>query len=302
MASYETLVPGGHEKYAEAIFQGVKTVLAEKVPVVGKGINLLDNWYFLDPINQRGLTEYTGTTYTIDRWFKSAESNSAYVNADGISTSAQSLYLRQMIENPALLAGNTVTATILLNNNRLFTCTEVYQEGKRFNFTGTALRLVNTLASYPNELFGFQLSETTDRAIAVKVELGDTQTLAHQDANNNWVLNDPPPNKQQELAKCQRYYLPLVQTAYAGRTYSSNDTGALFTITTPVTMRTTPTFTSNGRPVVSATLDTNLFLNNPTVSSSVSNVVRINGTLSDTLGRCRAITVEVTNAALSAEL
>ncbi len=30
--------------------------------------NLLDNWYFADPINQRGQMEYSDTGYTIDRW------------------------------------------------------------------------------------------------------------------------------------------------------------------------------------------------------------------------------------------
>ena len=33
------------------------------------------------------------------------------------------------------------------------------------------------------------------------------ETLAHYgEITQNWVLNDPPPNFQQELAKCQRYY------------------------------------------------------------------------------------------------
>ena len=41
---------------------------------------------------------------------------------------------------------------------------------------------------------------------AAKLELGDAQTLAKQDENGNWVLNDPPPDFGQELAKCQRYY------------------------------------------------------------------------------------------------
>ncbi|USF28074.1 hypothetical protein N510_003033 [Firmicutes bacterium ASF500] len=31
-------------------------------------INLVDNWYFVGPINQRGQSTYTGITYTIDRW------------------------------------------------------------------------------------------------------------------------------------------------------------------------------------------------------------------------------------------
>ena len=40
---------------------------------------------------------------------------------------------------------------------------------------------------------------------AAKLELGPVQTLARQDADGNWVLNDPPPNFALELAKCQRY-------------------------------------------------------------------------------------------------
>lgn len=41
---------------------------------------------------------------------------------------------------------------------------------------------------------------------AAKLEFGDYQTLAHQDASGNWVLNDQPPNKALELAKCQMYF------------------------------------------------------------------------------------------------
>ena len=32
------------------------------------GMNLLDNGYFADPVNQRGMTEYVNPGYTIDRW------------------------------------------------------------------------------------------------------------------------------------------------------------------------------------------------------------------------------------------
>lgn len=42
--------------------------------------------------------------------------------------------------------------------------------------------------------------------IAAKVEIGPQQTLAKRDSDGNWVLNDPPPNKAEMLAKCQRYF------------------------------------------------------------------------------------------------
>ena len=50
------------------------------------------------------------------------------------------------------------------------------------------------------------MPHSTSYLKAVKLELGPVQTLAHQDADGNWVLNDPPPNKALELLKCQRYY------------------------------------------------------------------------------------------------
>ena len=41
--------------------------------------------------------------------------------------------------------------------------------------------------------------------IAAKLELGTRSTLARL-VDGEWVLKDPPPNFQQELAKCQRMY------------------------------------------------------------------------------------------------
>lgn len=40
---------------------------------------------------------------------------------------------------------------------------------------------------------------------AIKLELGSQQTLAHQDADGNWVLNEIPDYGEQ-LARCQRYF------------------------------------------------------------------------------------------------
>lgn len=53
------------------------------------------------------------------------------------------------------------------------------------------------------------ISNTNFHFIATKLEFGPVQTLAHKEGNN-WILNDPPPNKALELAKCQRYQSELV--------------------------------------------------------------------------------------------
>ena len=59
--------------------------------------------------------------------------------------------------------------------------------------------------------------DSSFRVIAAKLELGDTQTLAHQDENGNWVLNEVP-NYQEQLTRCQRYYqiFPSISTIPGG--------------------------------------------------------------------------------------
>lgn len=95
--------------------------------------------------------------------------------------------------------------------------------------------------------FGFVDSDNIDYTIfkAAKLELGTKQTLAHQDTNGNWVLNDPPPNYQQELAKCQRYQQVIdckEWTPIGVGVYYNEHLYSVYT-PTPVTLRTIPTIT-----------------------------------------------------------
>ena len=64
--------PAGKSAYQYAVEGGFSGTEEEFRAVVGvrSNPNLLDNWYFADPINQRGQTEYTeNEQYTIDRWY-----------------------------------------------------------------------------------------------------------------------------------------------------------------------------------------------------------------------------------------
>ena len=95
------------------------------------------------------------------------------------------------------------------------------------------------------------LAENVTRILkiqAVKLELGDMQTLAHQDADGNWVLNDPPPNYQQELAKCQRYYFKqnINKAYYRQLAVGVDNTSAFAGFEFPVPMRTVPNLKING--------------------------------------------------------
>ncbi len=222
--------------------------------------NLLDNSR-LD-INQRGLSEYTNYGYTVDRWaLGGSAKNGKYTAASKTlscdATTTAFIYLEQKIESPSRFAGKTLTLSALFGSaNRAIV--QIW----RSNSSGTVALAAS--GTWGNDLFQFcsakipndvsdsdyiRIIVQTQNSIqikAAKLELGPVQTLAHKDGDT-WVLNDPPPNKALELAKCQRYQ--------AGKLYGNIrmsgvwENGMDFIIPTPVTMRVPPTFT-NAEPIV----------------------------------------------------
>lgn len=195
---------------------------------LGRGINLLDNWYFLDPINQRGKTvyEYPGDgRTTIDRWKN--DQFKCELTEEGIKLSknvADWSSFIQEIEFPDRLLGLPVTLSFLCKaysgNPHIY----IY----RTNADGTGNSVIATafvgtdyqvysatgLVSADTERLYVRITSAgTIPSIliaAAKLEIGSEQTLASQDASGNWVLNDPPPHKALELAKCQRYQIQFV--------------------------------------------------------------------------------------------
>lgn len=184
--------------------------------------NLLDNWYFADPINQRGQEEYTRTEYTIDRWkHECHDSSKLLITKSGLVFSEYSdiaHYFSQIIDTPPeLMTGKTLTASLMFDGQLLYGTATIdehyatwqdalYIEGDSFE------TIIQKMDEWTKCYFRFLIiykEEAVDNHVtiqAAKLESGSQQTLAHQDANGNWVLNDPPPNKALELLKCQRYY------------------------------------------------------------------------------------------------
>lgn len=213
--------------------------------------NLLDNAYFVGggsqqgggqfPINLEGKTEYTlALSYGPNRWAgdrvvvkltpNGLECAPSAGNSDG--------YIQQRMELSALPpVGSVMTISILADS---------------VLYSGTFVRLASgvdyNLYTFPNGLVGIEhLQAGTFRVTirftgsvvlqAAKLEPGPNQTLAHQDTAGNWILNDPPPDYQQELARCQRYYIPSTTT---GTTITVvNGLGSVVKI--PCAMRANPT-------------------------------------------------------------
>lgn len=174
--------------------------------------NLLDNWYFGNPVNQRGQTAYTAVGYTIDRWKLEAngtvKSASVVSNGIALSNGDDTTYLNfvQIVEK--IPAGTYVVSFLVddfSNVNQVF-CSANNQSS--FTFNSNVVSLKFTLdADSDSVRVGIQkkLSGNALTVKAAKLELGSQQTLAHQDADGNWVLNEIPDYGEQ-LARCQRYF------------------------------------------------------------------------------------------------
>ena len=177
--------------------------------------NLLDNWYFGNPVNQRGASgTISRLGYFFDRW--KLVSGSVTINSGGIVLNGT---IAQVLE---YAVGQTVTATVLTPDG-VTDVTPVYDDDTK-TFTVT----------------------TQGKTIrAVKLELGTQQTLAHQE-NGAWGLNEIPDYGEQ-LRRCQRYCFVW---GYGAKKTSCLavmqcvQPGVLFgLIPTPVTMRNNPVVT-----------------------------------------------------------
>ena len=188
--------------------------------------NLLDNWYFGNPVNQRGQTEYSGVVYGIDRWKTNFSSDKVIVTENGVknvnASTSTGWHLHQVRNVPATsISGDMITLSVWITERQGDRLKPIVSfrdasdsEISALTFTaisngvnsvskkmpaGTAKIRVGLYAAS-----GVAAGDYTTM-LAAKLELGAQQTLAHQDADGNWVLNEIP-NYAEELAKCQRYY------------------------------------------------------------------------------------------------
>lgn len=175
--------------------------------------NLLRNWYFGRPVNQRGVSGTVSTAgYFLDGW--KLVSGSVTIGSDGITLNGT---MTQVLEDTPV---GTVTASALTAAGSI---TEVIPTYNSANKTLT-------------------VTASGKKLLAVKLELGDTQTLAHQDTGGNWVLNEIPDFGEQ-LSRCQRYLIKLESDLVPATIIGG--TTILFSVPLPVTMRAAPTLVTN---------------------------------------------------------
>lgn len=183
------------------------------------------------PVNQRGLTSYGPTTAnynSIDRWL--VNSGTMSPETDGLNLTGPGIII-QRFENLDLSDGEYVFSCLTADGCFSAPLTDHYVACGPFNVTRDT--------STDNLYVSFQ-STTSVKLKAVKLERGTTQTLAHQDEDGNWVLNEIP-DYGEELAKCQRYCYVLDGSPNNPQFRADVSTDRLIgEIPFPVTMRTTP--------------------------------------------------------------
>lgn len=221
--------------------------------------NLLDNWYFGNPVNQRGKTTYSGAGYGIDRWKAEAVTPNVTTIKDGYIELSQNALILQPLEEPYSLCGKQITASALTTTG-LYSFTATVPSKAELSAVTVDKNLGNTHFMVDGNDVGYiDLLHTkahntvlrlrafegyTVGVLAVKLELGSQQTLAHQ-VGGAWELNEIP-DYGEELTKCMRY-LQVIATPYDTSSngvaigYANNTVDLWVPIPLAVPMRISPT-------------------------------------------------------------
>ncbi len=164
----------------------------------GTNPNLLHNWDFRNPVNQRGEGNVTGSgTHFLDRWKVWGTINNYVSAAKYIAITAGSS-IQQRIEGVDL-AGKVCTFSWINNYDTLYQLTGEFPTvaGTYNDYTFSANNSLRFSHSSSGFMFlQFYANTSTTGLRTIKLELGTFSTLAY----------DPPMDWAVELPKCQRFY------------------------------------------------------------------------------------------------
>lgn len=195
---------------------------------------------------------YTGDwKYSFDRW-RISPSSTVYISGGGLSVLAD---FQQAILSTSLILGQKYTMSVLSTDGQLGQLTFTLQQDVDIN-TGFGFGFFVIFRD--SNKYWFRLYGTNEATyLAIKLELGSTQTLAHREGDK-WVLNEIPDYGEQ-LRRCQRYFVNF--NPYKMRWFAmtpavaTSKNQAYSAVTLPVAMRTQPTATYGGNIVLSQASD-----------------------------------------------
>lgn len=228
--------------------------------------NLLDNWYFVNPVNQRGVsydTLWGDNSYGIDRW------RSSYGNLTKL-TQNQGVYLaygsnsivEQRLEKNKMVTGQSYCLSIIANGSLYWFSFVFNNTNKNYSFdVGMGNLLAGILIEENYITYRIWNQSEIDQIVsAAYLEYGNYPSWCIKDGNN--ILIKKIPDYTLELLKCYRYYYKSPSAQARGISAYAVDTTTLFCFDKfPFPMRSTPTFSNiiarnaeNGETVESLTV------------------------------------------------
>ena len=231
-------------------------------PNNGKGKNLFRNWFWVGggsqlgggkfPINQRGVTQYTGEVNIFDGWAQTGGTttiNTNYVTHAAPADRDSELY--QIIETPVALNVDNIgdlrsgyTFSLLINGSIVVGHGRAAYSSDESFYQDENIRLfVKVLNNSKIRAAIHVYAGKTVNIKAVKLEMGGYSTLAQETNRFDGFVFMDVPDYGEELAKCQRYLLKLNQNTAVGGVVAGRNTVYLF-IPTPATMTGTPVLLS----------------------------------------------------------
>lgn len=204
--------------------------------------NLLDNPNFA--VNQRGTTSVPGSpaAYIVDRWntygYAAATVSvleNGHISMSGGNASGGSS-LRQIFEKTLPAGTYTLSAKVVAcenpNANGVFGMLNMRKGtatvGDSAYIKGAGV-ISKTFTVADGAVDGISIGVVSSGTVEfeyVKLELGTQQTLAHQDENGNWQLNEIP-NYGEQLAGCQYFNVKDIHRTIVGGLNYAGDSLAI---------------------------------------------------------------------------
>lgn len=201
-------------------------------------------------VNQRGQTSYATNGYTLDMWRMNG--GTLAIDVDGISFTS-GYVISQKMDGIDLSDGIARTVSYMDSDGDVYSgiLGAEYSDIGDFSFTydaGDALYVMG--------------KNNAKKIRAMKLEEGDTQTLAYQDEDGAWqLLPQPESDYATQLLKCQRYFRRFPANWSLGGKQTTN---AVFAYGLNPPMRTAPAVSLQSQEDLTAAIDDGVSTITPT--------------------------------------
>ena len=226
---------------ADDIVDFGSTWSSDKIIRIVERRNLLDNWYFILPVNQRGLLEYLAGQQAIDRWFPTRLTCTVVDNGIRLIYPTELTgHFLQRIEFPERYLGKQFTLSVMKDGSIYETTVVLPPVFVNGEYGRVRLPEWSHFLSIQGNTIQFAIAvnaRVTMEIQAAKLELGRVSTLA----------NDPPMDFGRELAVCQRYQI-VVQRNTTIRMSHHTQNQMVFILPTNTQMRINPNIVNGPVP------------------------------------------------------